>query len=152
MTLVEALAFVGTNGVVLESGTGPVPSIANAVAGQPIRGSWWAHACGREIFAITRALRDNPDILVCRLVQGKVTYVHRRLWPAVVRLAERFPEANLAQIEEIHTASGKHTIKETKFPDWVSQDIAMQASELDEARALAQLGPWAHDPTPKPDA
>jgi len=149
VTLVEALAFVGTNGVVLESGTGPaahpIPSIANAVAGHPIRGSWWAHARGREIFAITRALRDCPDILVCRLVQGRITYVHRRLWPAVVRLAERFPEANLAQLEEIHTASGKHAIKETKFPDWVSRDISLQACELDEASALDQLGPWVHD-------
>ncbi len=147
MTIVEALAFVETNGVVLESGTGPVahpiPSIANTVAGQPIRGSWWGHARGREIFAVTRALRDRPDILVCRLVDGKVTYVHRRLWPAVVRLAQRFPKANLVQIEEVHTASGKHTVKEIKFPDWVPDDVATQASKLDEEHAVAQLGPWA---------
>jgi hypothetical protein len=42
VTPAEALAFVCTHGLVLESGTGPVPSLAAAIAGEPIRGSWWA--------------------------------------------------------------------------------------------------------------
>ena len=41
MTKAEALAFVRTHGVVLESGIGPVPSLAGTIAGSPIRGSWW---------------------------------------------------------------------------------------------------------------
>ena len=89
MTSEEALSIVCTRGVVLESGAGPETSIAEAVAGEPIRGSWWAHARGKEIFAVTRAIRSCPDVLVCRLLGGKITYVHRRLWPAMVRLAER---------------------------------------------------------------
>jgi hypothetical protein len=139
----EALAFVYSNGLVLESGTGPVPALAETVAGGPIRGSWWSHAQGREIFAVTRAVRDSPDVLVCRLVEGKITYVHRRLWPAVVRLAQRFPIARLAQIHEVHTASGKHAAEEIKFPDWVSHEVAAEASKLDEQRALGQLAPWS---------
>ena len=98
MTAAEALTFVHTHGVVLESGTGPVPSLASTVAGGPIRGSWWAHARSREIFALTRAVRDCPDVLVCRLIDGKITYVHRRLWSALVRVAERFPRDHLAQV------------------------------------------------------
>src|SRR3990172_13285839 len=82
MTPKEALAFVKTNGVVLESGRGSVPSLAEAVACGPIRGSWWAHPKGNDIFLCSRAVRQSPDVLVCRLVGGKVTYVHRRLWPA----------------------------------------------------------------------
>ncbi len=100
----------------LESGTGPVPSLAEAVAGGPIRGSWWGHARGREIFAVTRAVRDCPDVLVCRLVDGKITYVHRRLWPALVRLAKRFPLAHVSQIRESHTDSGEHVTQEIRFP------------------------------------
>ena len=90
MTAAEALAFVRKHGVVLEAATGPVPSLASAIAGAPIRGSWWSHAKGREIFKLTRAVRDSPDILVCRLVDGKVTYVHRRLWAALVCASKRF--------------------------------------------------------------
>jgi hypothetical protein len=145
MTLTEALTFVTTQGVVLEAGTGPVPSLVEAVAGGQIRGSWWAHPQGRQIFAVTRAIRDRPDVLVCRLVGGKITYVHRRLWPALVRVAKRFPIADLAQVLEVHTASGKHVTQEIQFPDWVPDAVAEQALTLDEKRALSLLGSWSGD-------
>jgi hypothetical protein len=142
MTPTQALTFVRKHGLVLESGKGPVPSLAETIAGGPIRGSWWAHVRGREIFTLTRAIRDCPDVLVCRLVDGKITYVHRRLWPAVVRLAKRFPHPLLAQIHEAHTASGKHVVKVIKFPDWVSPEVAAQARNLEEKLSVDQLGPW----------
>ena len=142
MTSAEALAFVHAHGLVLESGTGPVPSLVAAITGERIRGSWWAHARGREIYAVTRTIRDSPDVLVCRLIEGKITYVHRRLWPALVRLAARFPHSNLAQIRELHTASGKHAIEERRFPDWVPGEVTAQAADLDEEGAVRQLGPW----------
>jgi hypothetical protein len=141
VTSAEALAFVHTHGLVLESGTGPVPSLVAAIVGEPIRGSWWSHARGREIFALTRAVRNSPDVLVCRLVDGKITYVHRRLWPALVRLAGRFPDSNLVQIREVHTSSGKHEVEEKRFPGWVPHEVAAQSSGLDEKSALRQLGP-----------
>jgi hypothetical protein len=150
MRSAEALAFVSKHGLVLESGTGPVPSLVEAITGEPIRGSWWGHARGSEIFAVTRAIRENPDVLVCRLVEGKITYVHRRLWPALVRLSERFPHSNLAQIREVHAASGKHAVEESRFPDWVPRGVAAQASHLDEQSALRQLGPWCTTNAPGP--
>jgi hypothetical protein len=143
MTPEEALSIVRTQGVVLESGSGPETSIAEAVVGAPIRGSWWAHPRGKEIFTMTRAIRSNSDVLVCRLVGGKITYVHRRLWPALARLAERLPAAALAQIGETHTPSGKHVTKEIPYPQWVPEPVSVEARELSEAAAFAQLGPWA---------
>jgi hypothetical protein len=143
VTAAEALAFVRTHGVVLESASGPVPSLAEAIAGNPIQGSWWGHARSHEIFALTRAVRDSPDVLVCRLVGGKITYVHRRLWPALVRAAERFPRKSLAKIHERHTASGKHVSDEVAYPEWVSRELTDQARELDERSALDDLGPWS---------
>jgi len=47
----DPLRFVEEHGVVLASARGPVPSVAEAVAGTPIRGSWWAHPRGKQIFA-----------------------------------------------------------------------------------------------------
>jgi hypothetical protein len=152
VTPAEALAFVYAHGLALESGTGSVSSLAAAIVGEPIRGSWWAHARGREIFAVTRAIRNSPDVLVCRLVGGKITYVHRRLWPALVRLSERFPQKHLAQIREVHTASGKHLVEESPFPTWVSREVAAQASDLDEKSALRQLGPWCTKSDSSPNA
>ena len=106
MTPKQALRFVEANGIVLESGRGPVPNLARAIAGEAIRGTWWAHAKGHVIFLCSRAIRESKDILVCRLVGGKVTYVHRRLWPALVRLAGQFDASRLAALREVHTATG----------------------------------------------
>ncbi|MFI4945383.1 MAG: hypothetical protein ACHP85_19090, partial [Burkholderiales bacterium] len=78
----QALAFVKKHGVVLQAARGPVPSLAEAVAGEPFRGSWWGHPKGQAIFRAAEAVADSPDVLVCKLIDGKVTFVHRRLWPA----------------------------------------------------------------------
>src|SRR5881628_2865401 len=106
----QALVWVKKCGIAVESARASVPSLAHAIAGEPIRGSWWAHPKGKDIFALSRAIRRSPDVLVCRLVDGKITYVHRRLWPALVRLAGRFPRARLAALTEVHTAAGRHQV------------------------------------------
>ena len=46
----DAIAFVERHGVVLEAARGPVPSLAEAIACEPIGGSWWGHAKGGQIF------------------------------------------------------------------------------------------------------
>src|SRR6267142_785538 len=135
MTSRQALAFIRKQGVVLESARGPAPSLAEAIAGEPIRGSWWSHPKSQEIFAVTRAVRDSEDVLVCRLVKGKVTFVHRRLWPALSRAAGRLPAAHLSQIREIHTSSGRHVTKEVPFPDWISPSVRAEARRLSEEEA-----------------
>ena len=80
------LAALNAYGILLESDP-RLPSMTTLVAGEPIRGSWWGHPQGEAIFQVTRELADHPDILVTKLVSGKVTYVHRRLWPAVLAVA-----------------------------------------------------------------
>src|SRR5215813_10800896 len=77
-----------------------LPSVAALVAGAPVRGSWWAHPKGRAIFAAIRAVEHHPDTLVVPLVRGKVTFVHRRLWPellAIAQAGERWQRQGLSQ-------------------------------------------------------
>lgn len=138
----DAVAFVEEHGVVLASGRGPVPSVAEAVAGEPIRGSWWGHAQGHAIFAALEAISDSPDVLCFKLVGGKVTFAHRRCWPALVRLAEAIGAEPLAVVRQEHTASGKHRNVVTPFPEWVGDDVKAAAARLDEAGARAILGGW----------
>ncbi|MBI3863269.1 MAG: hypothetical protein HY290_15365 [Planctomycetia bacterium] len=142
LTARQALAFVRKHGVVLEAAQGPVPSLAESIAGEPIRGSWWSHPKGRQIFVVTRAIRDNENVLVCRLIKGKVTLVHRRLWPALVRVAGRLPADRLARVREIHMRSGRHVTEEVPFPDWVPSNIRAAARKLSEKAALAELADW----------
>jgi len=136
----DALAFVEEHGIVLESAKGPVPNLASAIAGEEIRGSWWGHAEAEQIWILTGRVRESEDILVCRLVGGKVTYVHRRLWPALVRLADRFRADRIAEITELHTERGHHAVSETPFPAWVPPSVLEQADSLSQAVATELLG------------
>jgi uncharacterized lipoprotein NlpE involved in copper resistance len=134
-----ALAFVRRHGVVLMAARGPVPSLADAIASGPFRGSWWGHPLGGTMFRLFEAVADSRDVVVCRLVEGKVTFVHRRVWPALVRLAERFPKKSLAAVRQEHTASGRHRNVVTAFPKWVPRRVLAQGRRLDAAAAAAQL-------------
>ena len=146
MTAGEAVRFVATHGVVLESASGPVPSLVAAVVGGPVRGSWWGHPQSHEIFRITRAVRAAPSVLVCRLVRGKITLVHRRLWAAVARIADRLPADRVAKIVEVHTSTGRHRVDRTRFPDWVPPLVLTEAASLSEEEALEALGPGVPRP------
>lgn len=145
MTPKQALRFVKTHGVVLESARGRVPNLAETIAGKPIKGSYWKHPKANMIFLCSGAIRKSPDVLVCRIVNGKVTYVHRRLWPALVRLADQFESDQLAWVREIHTASGKHKLEVTPFPQWVPPDVSAAAARLTAQESAALL------PIPKSD-
>lgn len=139
MNLQEAIAFVREHGIVLESARGPVPSLAEAIAGETISGNWWSHPRAKEIFQTTRALRGSEAVLVCRLVQSKITFVHRRLWPALVRVGGQIPPRGLARLHEHHSPSGKHVLEEMPFPVWVPADTVVQARLLGETVAWDTL-------------
>jgi hypothetical protein len=147
MTGDEAVAFVQEHGVVLASARGAVPRLTEAIVDEPIKGSWWAHPQSHQIFAILQAVSASENILVCRLVDGKVTLVHRRLWPALVRVAERFSPDQLAQVREEHTLSGHHVSREVRFPQWVPAKVKEEAERIGEQEALIALGPWTRVPT-----
>jgi hypothetical protein len=134
-----AMAFVRRHGIVLVSAKGPVPRLTEAIAGEAIKGSWWAHSKSHQIFAILQKLGDSPDILVCRFIAGRQTFVHRRLWPAIVKLASQFDPEQLAQIRQEHTASGKHVNHLTAFPQWVPAQILQEAEGLATGDAEALL-------------
>ena len=146
MTADEAISFIQEHGVVLASAKGPVPRLTEAIVNEPIKGSWWAHPKSHQIFAVIQAVTHSEDVLVCRLVNGKVTFIHRRLWPALVRVAKRFPSAQIAQVHEEHTASGRHVTREVPFPKWVPAGVVKRAKSMSEKEALDALGAWALPP------
>jgi hypothetical protein len=63
-----------------------LPSVTTLVAGGPVRGSWWGHPRGNVIYAVALALEASPDVASVKLVSGKETLVHRRLWPALLAI------------------------------------------------------------------
>ncbi|HEV3301242.1 MAG TPA: hypothetical protein VG055_16445 [Planctomycetaceae bacterium] len=64
-----------------------LPNVVTLVTGESLRTSWWSHPKGRLIFAVLADLADHPDVLFVKLLFGKDTLVHRRLWPALLAVA-----------------------------------------------------------------
>jgi hypothetical protein len=62
-------------------------SAVTIIAGAPVKGSWWSHPLANEIFRVVNEAADDPDVVVAKLVDGKVTLVDRRLWPALLAVA-----------------------------------------------------------------
>jgi len=137
-TLEEAFSFVETNGIVLESAHGRVPTFADFVAGQRVT-RWWSHPKGRLIFVLTRAMRDSPEVLTCRFIDNKITYIHRRLWPALVKLSGELDTSNLGAIREEHLPGGKHELRVTEFPQWVPAEVLAESKRLTRSEARSML-------------
>ena len=135
----DLLAVVAEHGMMLESARGPLPNVAELVAGEPIRGSWWGHAAGHAIYAELNVLADSPDVVRTRLVNKRVTLIHRRLWAALVVVAAELPVERLAAIHEEHTDTGAHRTSEQPFPGWVPDDVVEEAAHLSQDEAWAQL-------------
>jgi hypothetical protein len=115
--------------------------VAEAVAGEPIVGSWWAHPKGRAIFAALSDIDDSPDIRCFKLVDGKVTFAHRKIWPALVRLGRDglIATEQLGSLQQEHMPTGEHRNFITPFPDWVDDATAKTADGLSADKARAQL-------------
>jgi hypothetical protein len=144
---VNALAFVARHGVVLASARGPVPSLAEAVAGEAIRGSWWAHEKGRAIFRALTQVGESSDVRSFRLVGGKLTFVHRRLWPALLRLADELGPERVTAITQRHTERGSHENVLTPCPDWAPAGARRAARGLSAEEARELLGPALSAPS-----
>jgi len=140
--ITRVLAFVESTGVVLVSAKGPVPRLIDAIAGEPLSGNWWSHPRAPQIYHVLAEVCESEHILVCRLVNGKRTLVHARLWPALVRIADKLPRGRLARVYEEHTKTGRHAVREVSFPAWVPRNVVDEASRISETEAASLLSRW----------
>jgi len=70
-------------------------NVVTLVTGETLRTSWWSHPKAQLIFAVLSRLDDHADVLPSKLLGGKVTFVHRSLWPALLAVAS--PDENTAE-------------------------------------------------------
>ena len=107
-----------------------LPSVVGIITGEALSTSWWSHPRGQDIFQCLEAIEEKS--IATSLINGKVTFVDKRLWPAIVAVgSSREPwqkaglrgkpakkdikERLLAYGEEVHTDKGRH---ETRFKPW----------------------------------
>ena len=113
-----------------------LPSVSRLVAGDGLRGSWWVHEQAHTIFAVTEMLEDHPDVLVMRLISGKVTFVHRELWGPVYSIGvarEDWQLKNLSQGGKLllKTLDTEGTLQTNKLSKSFGQKPGETARELE---------------------
>ena len=84
--LTKVLRAVEQNGLLMQADS-ELPSVVTLLAGGPVRGSWWGHPMGDAIHIVNTAIKEHPDIIATYLVLGKITFIHRRVWPALFGVA-----------------------------------------------------------------
>lgn len=81
----RVLGKILSYGFLLESDP-KLPSVCTLITGTPLKGSWWSHPLAQTIFQVNAKLEDHPDVVITKLVSGKVTFVHRDLWPEILTI------------------------------------------------------------------
>ncbi|TMJ08058.1 MAG: hypothetical protein E6G98_12825 [Bacillati bacterium ANGP1] len=82
-----ALAFIKDWRIVLSTGHSSLPSLAEAIAGRQLRGSWMANPEVFGIYKILGTVSRSAAVLSAPLVLGKETFLDASLAPAVARIA-----------------------------------------------------------------
>jgi len=90
----RVLSALAEHGLLLEQDR-ELPNVVTLVTGDHPKTSWWSHPKGRLVFAVLAHLADHEDVLVTKLLRGKRTFVHRRLWPALLAVARERVEWQL---------------------------------------------------------
>jgi hypothetical protein len=128
-----------------------IASVVGLITGESLSKSWWSHPQSHAIFQCLEKLADDADVLTSRLIAGKVTFVHRRLWPAFLSVAlsnapwqkpksqepRELQQRLLVAAKEVHTASGRHELQLQSWNDWAREHDAHERIAIDEA--IAQL-------------
>jgi len=79
-------AFVKERRIVMSTGRSSLPVLAEAIAGEPIAGSWMAHPAVYHIYRILGGL-SRYNLPAAPLILGKETILDPSLGPAVERIA-----------------------------------------------------------------
>ncbi len=61
-----------------------IPSLVGRLTGEHVTGSWWAHPKAHSIYNTYQRIVEFDDILTFKLVNNKVTFVHRDLWGPIL--------------------------------------------------------------------
>lgn len=129
----KVFAELENYGLLLESDR-RLPSVSAIVAGEAVKGSWWGHARAHAIYEAAQQLASCPDVVATKLISGKVTYVHCRLWSPLVAVGTSMEPWQLQGLSDearllLDLISSKGQVQTNK----VGPSIPMTASTLGKA-------------------
>ncbi|MEO8971333.1 MAG: hypothetical protein ABI406_07010 [Ktedonobacteraceae bacterium] len=120
-------------GLLLEADS-QFPSLASIVAGEPVRGSWWGHAHGHAIYHVAEELYEHPDVIAIKLIAGKITYIYRKLWFALLSIGISHEPWQLDNLTDTaHTLLARVTKEHVLRTDHLRNIESFKAKSLSEA-------------------
>jgi hypothetical protein len=112
-----------------------LPSLVGMIVEEPLRTSWWGHPRGPIIYETMNRLDADARVLAAKLVAGKVTYVHQRLWPALLTLATAREDWQLDGL-----SAGAHwLLDEVTGTGQVRTDLVALPTEVGTRKRLADI-------------
>jgi len=127
------LAALSQHGLLLKQDK-QLPNVVTILTGEKLSTSWWSHPKGKLIFNVLRELEDHPDVLVAKLIAGKDTLIHRRLWPAFLAATSRL----LVHTREVHTESGRHELVTQSWRAWAKEKGVAPLASAQEGRRIIE--------------
>lgn len=107
------------------------------------------------IFGVLSELEDHPDVLFLKLLNRKVTLMHRSLWPAWLAIVSK-PEPWQHErgldmhARQVHTESGKHATVAQPWSEWAKaakvkplRSVADAKRQIEDAAAALGAPPSA---------
>jgi hypothetical protein len=152
-TVDTLLTQLYSSGMLLQHDT-VLLSLTTLVANAPITGSWWSDPRANQIYALLNTLAEHPDVLVVKLVRGKATFLHRRLWPALLAVACAREDWQFARLSEqaralYQAVEHQGVLRATgAMPKELERRLLVQSSEVHTERGhherhLTSWGLWA---------
>jgi hypothetical protein len=113
------------------------PSAFQLLTGELPRGSWWSHPQANAVYAILQEVEHHGDVLLAKLLGGKVTLVHRALWPALLTVVTAREPWQLEGLPPV-SAQGLAAFDEAEAAGHEPPTLSRTVSKELEARLLAQ--------------
>lgn len=129
------LALLKKDGLLMEADNA-LPSVVTLIAGEKIKGSWWGHKKGNEIYNTSGLIHDHKDVLVTKLICGKVTFVHKSLWKPLIAIATSHADWQTERLSD----AAKQLLKELAKAGAIRSDqLAKGASVKDFGKVVREL-------------
>lgn len=133
-----------------QDGVLPLTTLIEDIAGEPVRGTWWSHPAGKAIYAAAEALDASDEALGTKLVEGRITWVHRALWPLLARIVgdPAWRAAAVAALDPAARAllaevdAGEVRNPPRKPREALERRLLCDAVSVHEGRHVIVLRPW----------
>lgn len=112
------------------------PNIVSKIVNEKISGSWWGHPLANPIYNGLGWVEHNRNILIIKLIDGKVTYIHESLFADIYSIVSETRDWQLKKLKPDELKLLKYIAKKNKV---LSDDPKLKELVKDSKKSFATL-------------